>query len=271
MAYSQKLLLFTVSGLFFLLAGSMAGAEGDGQARQDRHRYLKHGGETFAHYLELRADGSYRRVAKGSQSIEERDHGKWRQNGERKLLLLSDAHLRNISSGDLLISMRQRDRLKTLPDLRQRIQAFLKAYRSQEFPAEEIERIRETSVGGDPHVKVPDITVLGPKRVHRSDLEKLLVEIDRFLSSSEKNLFTLVPLEYKTATIYVDDDRAELTKKIIADELAGAPTPTSTADRHGYQEIDAAQFLKETNASQAASLSSSSSQEAEGHGHTGHD
>lgn len=255
MAYSQKSLLFTVSGLFLLLAGSMADAEGDGQAHQDRHLYLKHDGGTFAHYLELRADGSYRRIAKGSQYIEERDHGTWRQNGERKLLLLSDAHLRNISSGDLLISMRQRDRLKTLPDLRQRIQAFLKAYRSQEFPAEEIERIRETSVGGDPYVKVADITVLGPKWVHRSDLEKLLVEIDRFLSSSEKNLFTLVPLEYKTATIYVDDDRVELTKKIIADELAGVPTPTSTADRHGYQEIDAAQFLKETNDVQEVSLS----------------
>ncbi|MCP9446672.1 MAG: hypothetical protein NNA22_03765 [Nitrospira sp.] len=268
MAYLQKSLLCTVSGFFFLLAGSMAGAEGDGQARQDRHLYLKHDGGTFTHYLELRADGSYRRVAKGSQSIEERDHGKWRQNNERKLLLRSDAHLRNIGAGDLLISMRQRDRLKTLPDLKQRIQAFLKAHRSQEFPPDDIERIRETSVGGDLQIKVADITVLGGRRVQRSDLEKLLGEIDRFLSSSEKNLFTLVPLKYKTATIYVDDDRAELTKKIIADELAGVPTPTSTADQHGYQEIDRTQFLKETNDFPTVSLSS---QEGDRQKRFGHD
>lgn len=268
MAYLQKSLLCTVGGFFFLLAGSVAGAEGDGRGHQDRHLYLKHDGGTFAHYLELRADGSYRRVAKGSQYIEERDHGKWRQNGERRLLLRSDAHLRNISSGDLLISMRQRDRLKTLPDLKQRIQAFLKAHRSQEFPPEDIERIRETSIGGDLHIKVADITVLGARRVQRSDLEKLVGEIDRFLSSSEKNLFTLVPLEYKAATIYVDDDRAELTKKIIADELAGVPTPTSAADQHGYQEIDEAQFLKETNDSQTVSLSS---QEGDRFKRFGHD
>jgi uncharacterized FAD-dependent dehydrogenase len=163
----------------------------------------------------------------------------------RKLLLKSDQHFRNISSGDLLISMWQRDRLKTLPDLRQRIQDFLKANRAQEFPAEDVEHIRETGVSIDPQAKSSDIIVLGAKRVNRSDLEKLLVAIDTFLPSGEKNVFALVPLEYKTATIFVDDDRTQLTKSIIAGEPAGSATSVQAADKYGYKEIDAAQFDKE--------------------------
>ena len=97
----------------------------------------------------------------------------------------------------------------------------------------------------DSQAKSSDIIVLGSKRVNRSDLEKLLVAIDRFLPSGEKNVFTLVPLEYKTATIFVDDDRTQLTKSIIAGELEGFSTPVQGADKYGYREIDAAQFDKE--------------------------
>ncbi|MCP9451984.1 MAG: hypothetical protein NNA23_04800 [Nitrospira sp.] len=261
MAYWQGYLPFAASGLLLFSMASWVGAEGEGRTVRDRAMYLKHDGGTYTHYLELRADGSYRRVARGPQYSEERDRGTWQQTSSRNLLLRSDAHLRNISAGDLFISMRQPERLKTLPDLKQRIQAFLKAHRSQEFPAEDIERIRETTVGSDPPLKISDITVLGSKWVQRSDVEKLVIEIDRFLASSEKNLFTLVPVEYKTAIIYVDDDRAELTKKIIADELAGSSALSSfSADRHGYQEIGEAQFLKETSNSQAVSLSREASE-----------
>jgi hypothetical protein len=247
-----KYLFPTVGGLLFLLAGSMAVAEEDARISRDRTIYFKHDGGKFSHYLELRADGSYRRVALGHRYVEERDRGTWRQSHARKLLLRSDQHLRNISSGDLLISMWQPDRLKTLPDLRQRIHVFLKANRAQEFPAEDVERIRETGVSADPGARIGDIMVLSSKRVRRSDLEKLLVAIDSFLPSGEKNLFTLVPLEYKTATIFVDDDRAQLAKSIITDELAGPSDPAHAADRHGYQEIEAAQFEKEVNNSQQA-------------------
>jgi len=223
----------------------MAGAEEDVRVSQDRTMYLKHNGGPFSHYLELRGDGSYRRVVRGHQYLEERDRGKWQQNKVRKLLLRSDQHFRNISSGDLLISMWQRDRLKTLPDIRQRIQDFLTANPAREFSAEDVEHISETSVSVDPRAKSGDIIVLGAKRVNRSDLEKLLVAIDTFLPSGEKNLFALVPLEYKTATIFVDDDRAQLTKSIITGELAGSSTPVQGADKYGYREIDAAQFDKE--------------------------
>lgn len=246
MIYSFKYLLPMVGSILFLLAGSMAGAEGDSRVSRDRTIYFKHNGGPFSHYLELRGDGSYRRVVRGHLYLEERDRGKWQQSKVRKLLLRSDQHFRNISSGDLLISMWQRDRLKTLPDLRQRIQDFLKANPAQEFPAEEIEHISETGVSVDSQAKSSDIIVLGAKRVNRSDLEKLLVAIDTFLPSGEKNVFTLVPLEYRTATIFVDDDRAQLTKSIITGELAGSSTPVQGADKYGYREIDAAQFDKET-------------------------
>jgi hypothetical protein len=243
--HSLKYLLPTVSSILLLLIGSVAGAEGDLRVSRDRNIYFKHNGGQFSHYLELRGDGSYRRVVRGHLYLEERDRGKWQQNKVRKLLLRSDQHFRNISSGDLLITMWQRDRLKTLPDIRQRIQDFLKANPAQEFPAEDIEHISETGVSIDPQTKSSDIIVLGSKRVNRTDLEKLLVAIDMFLPSGEKNLFTLVPLEYKTATIFVDDDRTQLTKAIITGELAGSSTPAQAADKYGYKEIDAAQFDKE--------------------------
>lgn len=243
--HSLKYMLPILSSIFFLLAGSVAGAEGDVRVSRDRTMYLKHNGGPFSHYLELRGDGSYRRVVRGHLYLEERDRGKWQQNKVRKLLLRSDEHFRNISSGDLLISMWQRDRLKTLPDIRQRIQDFLNANPAQEFPAGDVEHISETGVSVDSQAKSSDIIVLGSKRVNRSDLEKLLVAIDRFLPSGEKNVFTLVPLEYKTATIFVDDDRAQLTKSIITGELAGSSTPVQGAEKYGYREIDAAQFDKE--------------------------
>jgi hypothetical protein len=243
--HTFKYVLPILSSVFFLLAGSVAGAEGDLRVSRDRNIYFKHNGGQFSHYLELRGDGSYRRVVRGHLYLEERDRGKWQQNKVRKLLLRSDQHFRNISSGDLLITMWQRDRLKTLPDIRQRIQDFLTANPAQEFPAEDIEHISETGVSIDPQAKSSDIIVLGAKRVSRTDLEKLLVAIDTFLPSGEKNVFTLVPLEYKTATIFVDDDRAQLTKSIITGELAGSFTPVQGADKYGYREIDAAQFDKE--------------------------
>lgn len=246
MTHSLKYLLLTASGILFLLTGSMVGAEEDLRVSRDRNVYLKHDGGTFSHYLELRADGSYRRVVQGHQYVEERDRGKWKQNDARKLLLRSDLHFRNINSGDLMIPMWHRDRLKTLPELRQRVRIFLKANRAKEFPAEAVERIRETGVGSDSDMKGGGIMVLGAKRVHRSDVEKLVSEIDAFLSSGEKNLFTFVPVEYKTSTIFVDHDRAQLTKSIIADELAGSSDPAQAADKLGYHKIDADQFQKET-------------------------
>ena len=245
MTHSLKYLFLMTSGALFLLAGSVAAAEGELRVSRDRPVYLKHDGGTFLHYLELRPDGSYRRVARGHLYVEERDRGKWKQNDARKLLLRSDLRFRNINSGDLLIPMWHRDRLKTLPELRQRIHMFLKKNRAKEFPAELVERIRETGVSTDSEMNGGGIMVLGAKSVHRSDLDKLASAIDTFLSSSEKNLFTLVPLEYNASTVFVDDDRAQLTKGIISDELGGSSHTQEAADKHGYFEIDAAQFNKE--------------------------
>jgi hypothetical protein len=226
-----KYLFLMTSGALFLLVGSVAAAEGELRVSRDRPVYLKHDGGTFLHYLELRPDGSYRRVARGHLYVEERDHGKWKQNDARKLLLRSNLRFRNINSGDLLIPMWHRDRLKTLPDLRQRIHMFLKANRAKEFPAELVERIRETGVSTDSETNGGGILVLGAKRVHRSDLEKLASAIDT--------------LEYNASTVFVDDDQAQLTKSIISDELGGSSHPKQAADKHGYFEIDAAQFNKE--------------------------
>ena len=228
-----------------MVVGSVAGVEAGSRVSRDNNNYFKYDGGTFTHYLELRPDGSYRRVVRGQSYVEERDRGKWQQNQAGKLLLRSGQHFQNISSGALLVSMWHRDRVEALPDLRQKIQVFLKAHRAQEFPVEDVEGIKGIGMGGGLNVEVGDITVLGAKRVGRSDLEKLSSAIDTFLSSGEKNLFTLVPVEYKTGTIYVEDDRARLAKSIIAGESAGPSDSIQAADKYGYRKIDAAQFNQE--------------------------
>jgi hypothetical protein len=227
------------------LGGPVAAVEWDVRLPQDRDIHLKHNGLTFSNYLELRSDGSYRQITREHLYIEERDRGSWEQNDAGELLLSSERHFRNINSGKLFISMWHRDTLKTLPGLKQRIQTFLKRNHSQEYLAKDVERIREKSLSFDPKTKIGDIMVLGSKQVKRSDLEGLLVGIDAFLSSEEKNLFTLIPLEYKASIIFVDDDRASLARIVIADELARPPHPAHTADKHGYYEIDLANFYEE--------------------------
>ncbi|MDH5667938.1 MAG: hypothetical protein OEY86_08005 [Nitrospira sp.] len=240
---------FPMVGLGLLMfVGSAADVEAGSHLSKDSNNYFKYDGGSFTHYLELRPDGSYRRVVRGRLYVEERDKGKWQQNNTGKLLLRSDQHFQNISSGALLVSMWHRDRLKTLPDLQRKIQVFLKAHRAKEFPTLDVERIRETDTGVGLDAKIGDITVLGAKRVNRSDLEKLSSKIDTFLSAGEKNLFTLVPLEYKGATVFVEDNRAGIAKAVIADELAGGADSVKAAAKHGYQKIDAAQFNEEMKA-----------------------
>jgi len=243
--YWLKHLLPTVGVIFLVLAGTVVGADGGSRLSRDNNSYFKYNGGAFTHYLELRPDGSYRRVVRGRSYMEERDNGRWQQHTGGKILLRSDQHFQNISSGTLLVSMWQRDRVKALPDLRKKIQVFLKAHRAKEFPVKDVEEIKGIGLDADLDAKVGDITVLGAKRVDRSDLEKLSVAIDSFLSSGEKNLFTLVPVEYKASTIFVEDERAPLAQSLIAGEFAGSLESTKAADKLGYQKIDVAQFNEE--------------------------
>jgi len=237
---------FPMIGISMLiLVGFVTSAEGGSRLSRDNNNYFKYDGGSFTHYLELRPDGSYRRVVRGHAYVEERDNGQWQQNNAGKLLLKSDQHFQNISSGALLVSMWHRDRVEALPDLRQKIQVFLKAHRAKEFLVEEVEGIKGIGIGADLNAKVGDITVLGAKRVQRSELEKLSSAIGTFLSSGEKNLFTLVPVQYKASTIFVEDDQAQLAKSIIADEIAGSSESTKAADKLGYHKIDVAQFNDE--------------------------
>jgi hypothetical protein len=235
--------------ILVLLVGSMGGLAGAEEASRvvpSGDQYFKYDGGKFAHYIELRSDGSYRRIARGQRYAEERDHGTWQQSEAHKLLLRSDLRFHNITAGALVISMGNRERMKTLPSLRKQIQLFLKDNRASEFPSEDVERIRAAELIGDPTLIHGDITVLGSKRVNRSDLEKLSGAIQAFLSSNQKDLFTLTPLEYKASTIFVDDEQAERTKNMIGDELGQAAHSVSTLSKFGYRKIEAAQFHNET-------------------------
>lgn len=249
MHYSSRVWLRKIAVILVLLAGSMggsAGAEEDSRAPQLEGSYFKYDVGKFAHYIELRSDGSYRRIARGYRYAEERDHGTWRQTETQKLLLWSDLRFHNINAGALVISMGNPERVKTLPHLRKRIQLFLKDNRAPEFPAEEVERIKASDLIGDPTASAGDITVLGAKHVRRSDLEKLSGAINTFLLSNQKNLFALTPLEYKASTIFVDEEQAERTKNMIGDELGRVAHSVSTLSKYGYRKIEAAQFHNET-------------------------
>ncbi len=246
---SSSTRLCKIAVICVLLAGFMggpAGAEEDSRAPSLGGSYFKYDGGKFSHYLELRSDGSYRRIARGHRYAEERDYGTWEQPEGQKLLLRSDLRFHNINAGALVISMGNRERVKTLPHLRKRIQLFLKDNRAPEFPAEDVERLRATDWTGDPTASAGDITVLGSKRVNRSDLEKLAGAINTFLSSNQKNVFTLIPLKDKTSTILVDDEQVERTKGISGDEPAQLSYSVPTPSRSGYHKIGATQFQNET-------------------------
>ena len=251
-----------VAVILVLLAGSMggpAGAEEDSRVVPSGDSYFKYDGGKFSHYIELRADGSYRRIARGHRYAEERDHGTWDQSETQKLLLRSDSRYHNINAGALVISMGNRERVKTLPHLKKRIQLFLKDNRAPEFPAEEVERIKASDLIDDPTASVGDITVLGSRHVSRSDLEKLSSAIHTFLSSNQKNLFALTPLEYKASTIFVDDEHAERTRSMIGDELGRVAHSVSMLSKYGYRKIEAAQFHNETKEVQSVLFSSEGS------------
>jgi len=211
-----------------------------------RDIYYRHYAYTWSDYLHLRADGSYRQITRHHLYVEEKDRGKWAQDLKGDLLLKSDAHYHSIVSGDLRISVWHQDRLQTLPDLKERIRSFLKVNRSDTFPAEEVERIRERAFSDDPKLKIGDISASGVNPVKRNDLEGLLIAIDEFMTSDTKNVFVLKPLAYRSAVIFVDENRVSLTTIVIDQELAQPPHPAHTADKHGYQEIDAATFDEES-------------------------
>jgi len=226
--------------------GGAASAEEDSRVSPQGGSYFKYDGGKFSHYIELRSDGSYRRIARGHRYAEERDHGMWQQSESQQLLLWSDLRFHNINAGALIISMGNREREKMLPQLRKRIQLFLKEHRAPEFLAEDVERIKAMDLIGEPAANAGEITVLGSKRVHRSDLEKLSAAIHTFLSSNRKNLFALTPLEYKASTIFVDDEHAERTRSMIGDELGRVAHSVSMLSKYGYRKIEAAQFHNET-------------------------
>jgi hypothetical protein len=235
--------------------GGAAGAEEESGVTPPGDRYFKYDGGKFAHYIELRSDGSYRRIARGQRYAEERDHGTWQQSETQKLLLWSDSRFHNITAGALVISMGNRERVKSLPSLRKQIQSFLKDNRAPEFLSEDVERIRATEWIGDPTLPLGDITVLGSRHVSRSDLEKLSGAISTFLSSNQKNLFALTPLEYKASTIFVDEEQAGRTKTMIGDELGQVAHSVSTLSKFGYRKIEAAQFHNETKGIQSVVFS----------------
>lgn len=259
MHQSSRTRLRKIAMMLVLLVGftgGPAGAEEDSRAPQLGNSYFKYDGGKFSHYIELCADGSYRRIARGHRYAEERDHGTWQQTETQKLLLWSDLRFHNINAGALIISMGNREREKTLPQLRKRIQLFLKEHRAPEFPAEDVERIRAEDLIGESTANAGEITVLGSKRVHRSDLEKLSAAIHTFLSSNQKSLFALTPLEYKASTIFVDDEQADRTKMMIEDELGRVAHSVSTLSKYGYRKIEAAQFHNETKDIQSVVFSS---------------
>lgn len=242
--FPNRLLPKVAIVLLLLASHGMAVAE-DVRLPRDRDTFFKHDGLTFSDFLQLRSDGSYRQIAREHLYTKEMDRGSWEQNDAGELILNSDLHFHNINSGQLFISMWHRDELKALPELKERIQTFLKSNHSLDFLAKDVERIKEASLSFDPKTKIGRITVLGSKRVKRADLEGLLMGIDTFLSSDEKNLFAFVPLEYNRSIIFVEDDRAQLAMKVVADELARPPHPSHHPDKHGYHEIDAARFHEE--------------------------
>ena len=216
---------------------------------KDRDVFFRHYAYTWSEYLHLRPNGTYRHITRHHLFVEEDDHGTWTENPTGDVLLKSDLHYRRIVSGDLIVSVWHRERAQSLPDLKKKILHFLKSHRRATFSMAEVQRIRESPLRGSPNVRSSDINVIG-NPINRADLEGLLTAIDEFMTSDTKNVFVLKPLVYRSAVIFVDNDRVSLSKQVIDQELALPPHPAYTPDKHGYHEIDSSRFAEESKETQ---------------------
>lgn len=142
-------------------------------------------------YISFRTDGTYSRLGRGHFVVTEDDRGRWLQNPDGRVTLISDSMVRDIISGSLYVRY-----LRRLPALRETIQNYLESNPKERFSIDEVENI---AIQDDSHFKYQMIGILDDtiSEVSRDDLYGLAGQIEIYLQGDKNIEYYLTPFRYK--------------------------------------------------------------------------
>ncbi|MDD5671472.1 MAG: hypothetical protein PHN49_07525 [Candidatus Omnitrophica bacterium] len=163
--------------------------------------------ESGAHtiYLALRADGSYRESESAHVGIAQTDAGKWEQDSDGIVRLISEKRYHDICAGWMEVLPYDAYEVNALEELKELIRGFLESRKENRFTRKEVMAItKDARAEGS---MVPDIGFfLSADFATRQNLEELLTQIDAYIPSEEKNVFKMTPYRYKAEVILLPED-----------------------------------------------------------------
>lgn len=177
-------------------------------------QHLNSGVSGMEDFLILERDGSYTHTVSQDGVAWSSDRGSWERRGNLYALRAAD-EMREVSAGRLSISVGHRERVALLEELNMSLEALL-AMGSDEFSREDLERAavllpecppersEHCTVAGLEHMGVmlwplEDFDVENPwAPASRFDVEDLRAEIQRYLRSSDQNLFQFELRTYRS-------------------------------------------------------------------------
>ncbi len=167
----------------------------------DRDFHFKRDSFTWSLLLELRRDGTYRKINASHFAARQSDAGTWQQRADGTVELASAQRMRDIEATPLRIFLHNEPtNVARLPELRVALREFLQRSLSESFPADEVAAaFPHRFVTGSFDQDAPDIHFDGwagsgtSHRISRLELEKLDAAIGEFLDGKTRNIFSLRP------------------------------------------------------------------------------
>jgi len=190
-----------------------------------------HGSDSFL--MALRTHGIYQTVVRMHVGSMAWDRGTWRLTDSGDILLRSDRRFHDLTSDEHWYVMVSDLILADLPALRAGIEDFLARNPADVFSFAEVEAIRSYPAAYDPRETFSAFTGYSWETVQRDSLEHFLTQMDDYLAWSEKNVFHLRPITYRSYVFLMDLDsrlyapEMQLSKmKHEVDALRGNNVPT---------------------------------------------
>ena len=209
--------------------------------------YFKRNDLLSASYLHLGADGTYKVLKDGDVYSQIIDSGAWQQEGNGDILLHSQATIRNIVSGPLIIQVKDvLNAENILPRLGVAVSAFLSSNdTATTFTREEIEGIFQLNYRSvDNPFCLPAIGVrLAVNTVPRDDLTQLLSSIQPYMDDDEKNVIRFSMRQTGGLTVLVRPDSPYSSDYRLENIAEIMNQSDSDESKNGfYYEIDSSQY-----------------------------
>lgn len=158
---------------------------------------------TGVDYLHLKRSGHYERIQQTDLGTEETtDRGSWEQMESGEVLLRSESLYHDVIHEPLQISIRWKDRVVNLPEIKNRISEFLEKRNETQFTKSDVGEIHRQPLRDGGSLESIWVAV-GVDYVSRDELEGLIRAIEEFLESEDKNVFRLTPYQFPSFTVLV--------------------------------------------------------------------